>query len=123
MPVASPGGFMGATAPAGSVQNAKLPAYYEYLAPSRWKDGRLTKAQAKATADRLFKDSLERNARKHDPGDEPMGDAGGEVASRREAEAEAEAESDPPAAASRGGSGFFVALVGGARRLATSSAS
>ncbi|ACO70458.1 predicted protein [Micromonas commoda] len=72
MPVASPGGFMGATAPAGSVHDAKLPAYYEYLAPSRWKDGRLTKAQAKATADRLFNDSLERNARKHERANRPL---------------------------------------------------
>ena len=69
MPVASPGGFMGATAPAGSI---KLPAYYEYLAPSRWKDGKLTKDQVKATADRLFNDSLQRNARKHERANRPL---------------------------------------------------
>lgn len=70
MPVASPGGFMGATAPAGSLP--KLPAYYEYLAPSRWKDGKLSKDQVKATADRLFNDSLQRNARKHERANRPL---------------------------------------------------
>ena len=70
MPVASPGGFMGATAPAGSMP--KLPAYYEYLAPSRWKDGKLSKDQVKATADRLFNDSLQRNARKHERANRPL---------------------------------------------------
>ena len=70
MPVASPGGFMGSTAPAGSLP--KLPAYYEYLAPSRWKDGKLSKDQVKATADRLFNDSLQRNARKHERANRPL---------------------------------------------------
>ena len=70
MPVASPGGFMGATASAGSLP--KLPAYYEYLAPSRWKDGKLSKDQVKATADRLFNDSLKRNARKHERANRPL---------------------------------------------------